>query len=43
MQKTVLELQKRLTAARQKESKGIAEKNLSEGKAFMEENKKKEE
>ena len=42
MQKTVLELQKRLTAARQKESKGIAEKNLSEGKAFMDENKKKE-
>ena len=42
MQKIVLELQKRLTAARQKESKGIAEKNLAEGKAFMEENKKKE-
>ena len=42
MQKTVLELQKRLMAARQMESKGIAEKNLSEGKAFMEENKKKE-
>ena len=42
MQKTVLELQKRLMAARQMESKGTAEKNLSEGKAFMEENKKKE-
>jgi len=42
MQKTVLELQKRLMSARQMESKGIAEKNLSEGKAFMEENKKKE-
>ena len=42
MQKTVLELQKRLTAARQMESKGIAEKNLAEGKVFLDENKKKE-
>ena len=42
MQKTVLELQQRVVAARQKELKEKAEKNLSESKAFMEENKKKE-
>ena len=42
MQKTVLELQKRVMSARQKELKEMAEKNLSEGNAFLEENKKKE-
>ena len=42
MQKIVLELQKRVAAARQKELKEMAEKNLSGGKAFLEENKKKE-
>jgi FKBP-type peptidyl-prolyl cis-trans isomerase FklB len=42
MRTTVLELQKRLAAARQKETKGIADKNLAEGKAFLEENKKRD-
>jgi FKBP-type peptidyl-prolyl cis-trans isomerase FklB len=42
MQKTVSELQQRMVAARQKELKEKAEKNLAEGKAFLEENKKKE-
>jgi FKBP-type peptidyl-prolyl cis-trans isomerase len=42
MQKTVAELQQRLMAARQKEIKAMAGKNLAEGKAFLEENKKKE-
>ncbi len=42
MQTTVTDLQKRLAAARQKEIEAIAEKNLAAGKAFMEENKKKE-
>jgi len=42
MQKTVLEVQKRVVAARQKELKEMGEKNLAAGKAFMEENKKKE-
>ena len=42
LQKTVLEVQKRVVAARQKELKEMAEKNLSAGKAFMEENQKKE-
>ena len=40
--KTVSDLQQRVMAARQKELKEMAEKNLSEGKAFLEENKKKE-
>jgi FKBP-type peptidyl-prolyl cis-trans isomerase FklB len=40
--KTVLEVQQRVATARQKELKEKAEKNLSEGKAFMEANKKKE-
>jgi FKBP-type peptidyl-prolyl cis-trans isomerase len=40
--KTVSELQQRVAAARQKELKEKAEKNLSEGKVFMEANKKKE-
>ena len=40
--KTISELQKRIVTARQKELKEKAEKNLSEGKIFMEENKKKE-
>jgi len=39
---TILELQKRITAALQKEFKEKAEKNLAESKAFLEENKKKE-
>ena len=42
MNKTVLELQARVATARQKELKGKADKNLAEGKAFMEANKKKE-
>ena len=37
---TMEELQKRVMAARQKELKEKAEKNLSESKAFLEENKK---
>jgi len=40
--KTISELQKRIMTARQKELKEKAEKNLSEGKVFLEENKKKE-
>jgi FKBP-type peptidyl-prolyl cis-trans isomerase len=40
--KTTSEVQARGQAARQKELKGTAEKNLSEGKAFMEANKRKE-
>jgi FKBP-type peptidyl-prolyl cis-trans isomerase FklB len=39
---TVTSLQQRLMAARQKELKEKAEKNLAESKAFLEENKKKE-
>jgi FKBP-type peptidyl-prolyl cis-trans isomerase FklB len=42
MQNTISDLQKRVTIARQKESKEMGEKNLSEGKAFMEANKTKE-
>jgi FKBP-type peptidyl-prolyl cis-trans isomerase FklB len=42
IQKTVSEVQKRVMATRQKELKDMAEKNLAEGKAFLEENKKKE-
>ena len=42
IQKTVSELQKRMMAARQKELKEMSAKNLAEGKAFLEENKKKE-
>ncbi len=42
MQKTVGEIQKRVMAARQKEMKEMAEKNLLESRAFLEENKKKE-
>ena len=42
MQKTVSDLQQRVMAGRQKESKEVAGKNLAEGKAFLEENKKKE-
>lgn len=38
----VMDLQKRLTAARQKEIKEMADKNLAEGKVFLEENKKKD-
>jgi FKBP-type peptidyl-prolyl cis-trans isomerase FklB len=40
--KTIADLQQRVTAARQKDLKEKADKNLSEGKAFMEANKKKE-
>ena len=39
---TVTELQKRLAAARQRERKEMADKNLADGNAFLEENKKKE-
>src|SRR3972149_11903373 len=39
---TIGELQKRVMAARQKELKEKAEKNLAEGKTFLDENKKKE-
>jgi len=42
IQKTVVEIQKRVMAARQKEIKEMAEKNLLESGAFLEENKKKE-
>ena len=42
MQKAVSEIQQRVMAARQKELKEVAGKNLAEGKAFLEENKKKE-
>ena len=38
---TVTELQKRVTAARQKEMKEMADKNLADAKVFLEENKKK--
>jgi FKBP-type peptidyl-prolyl cis-trans isomerase FklB len=42
MQKTIGQLQQRVMAARQKELKEMGEKNLASGKAFLEENKKKE-
>ena len=42
MQKTVSDLQKRVMAAYQKGLRERADKNLVDGKAFMEENKKKE-
>jgi FKBP-type peptidyl-prolyl cis-trans isomerase FklB len=42
MQQTISELQKRFIAAREKEIKEISARNLAEGKAFLEENKKKE-
>ena len=42
MRATVAELQKRLTAARQKEIKEMADKTLAEGKVFLEENKRKD-
>jgi FKBP-type peptidyl-prolyl cis-trans isomerase FklB len=42
IRKTVSDLQQRIAAVRQKGLKEMAEKNLSEGKAFLEENKKKE-
>ena len=42
IQKTVSAIQQRITAAYQKEMKETAEKNLAEGKAFLEENKRKE-
>ncbi len=42
MRATVTELQRKIAAARQKELKDVADKNLAEGKAFLEENKKKE-
>lgn len=40
--KTISELQKRIMTTRQKEFKEMADKNLAEGKAFLEQNKKKE-
>ena len=39
---TVTELQKRVMEARQKQMREIADKNLAEGKAFLDANKKKE-
>ena len=42
MRATVVDLQKRLAAVRQKELKEVADKNLAEGKTFLEENKKKD-
>ena len=42
MRQTVLELQKRFIAAREKEIKEISARNLAAGKVFLEENKKKE-
>lgn len=42
IRKTVSDLQQRIAAIRQKGLKEMAEKNLLEGKAFLEENKKKE-
>jgi FKBP-type peptidyl-prolyl cis-trans isomerase FklB len=42
IQKTISDLQKRLSIAHQKELKGKADKNLADAKVFMEENKKKE-
>lgn len=42
MQKTLADFQQRIMAARQKELKGMSAKNLAAGKAFLEENKKKE-
>ncbi|RPJ36944.1 MAG: FKBP-type peptidyl-prolyl cis-trans isomerase [Deltaproteobacteria bacterium] len=42
MRQTVSELQKRIAAAREKGLNEISAKNLAEGKAFLEENKKKE-
>ncbi len=42
MRQTVAELQKRFIAAREKELKEMSVKNLAAGKAFLEENKKKE-
>jgi len=42
IRKTVAELRKKVTAAQQKEFKEKAEKNLAEGKAFLEKNKEAE-
>jgi FKBP-type peptidyl-prolyl cis-trans isomerase FklB len=42
IRKTLSDLQQRIAAVRQKGLKEMAEKNLSEGKAFLEENKRKE-
>jgi FKBP-type peptidyl-prolyl cis-trans isomerase FklB len=42
IQKTISDLQKRMATAQQKELKGMADKNIADAKAFMEENKKKE-
>jgi len=42
MERALSDVQKRVTAARQKESAANADKNLADGKAFLEENKKKE-
>jgi FKBP-type peptidyl-prolyl cis-trans isomerase FklB len=42
MRQTVSEIQKRFIAAREKELKEMSAKNLAAGKAFMEENEKKE-
>jgi FKBP-type peptidyl-prolyl cis-trans isomerase FklB len=42
MKKTLSDFQQRITAVRQKELKGMSAKNLAAGKAFLEENKKKE-
>ena len=42
MQKTLSDFQQRITAARQRELQEMSAKNLAAGKAFLEENKKKE-
>ena len=42
IRKTLSDLQQKIAAVRQKELKGMAGKNLAEGKAFLKENKKKE-
>jgi len=42
MERALSDAQKRVTASRQKESAAKAEKNLTDGRAFLEENKKKE-
>ena len=42
MRQIITELQKRIMAAREKELKEMSEKNLAAGKAFLDENKKKD-
>jgi len=42
MNRTLVELKRKVTAAQQEEQKRVAEKNLAEGKKFLQENAKKE-